>query len=74
MTYEQKHQMREGIYQHLNILLGKVQKMFSDSGDLTIAQMIDGSKILKNIAKADSAMSKSCYYDSQHADTDGKKY
>lgn len=74
MTYEEKHKMRELIYQHLSILLDKVHRMFTDSGELTVAQMVDGSKILKNIAKADSAMSKSCYYDSMHADSDGKKY
>lgn len=74
MTYEQKHQMREGIYQHLNILLSKVQKMFADSGELSVPQMVDGSKILKNIAKADSAMSKSCYYESKADWSDDKKY
>lgn len=74
MTYEQKHQMREGIYQHLNILLSKVQKMFADSGELSVPQMVDGSKILKNIAKADSAMSKGCYYDSLKGDAGERKY
>ena len=74
MTYEEKHKMRQSIYDHLGILLEKVHRMFQDSGELTVAQMVDGSKILKNISKADSAMSKSCYYDSMHADSDGKKY
>ena len=68
MTYEQRHAMREGIYQHLNILLSKVQKMFSDAGDLTVQQMIDGSEILKNIAKADTSMTKACHIDSMHGD------
>ena len=40
MTYDERHAMREGIYQHLNILLSKVQKMFADTGDLTVQQMI----------------------------------
>ena len=72
MTYDERHAMREGIYQHLNILLSKVQKMFADTGDLTVQQMIDGSTILKNIAKADMAMTKACHVDSMHSD--GKKY
>lgn len=74
MTYEQKHQMREGIYQHLNILLSKVQKMFADSGELSTQQMSVGADILKDIAKADSAMSKACYYDSMRVDADDKRY
>lgn len=73
MSYEDKHKMRDSIYQHLSILLDKTHKMF-DSGDLTIAQMIDGSKILKNIAKADSAMAKACYYDSASGVSSDKKY
>lgn len=72
MTYDERHAMREGIYQHLNILLSKVQKMFADTGDLTVQQMIDGSTILKNIAKADMSMTKACHYDNMHSD--GKKY
>ena len=72
MTYDERHAMREGIYQHLNILLSKVQKMFADTGDLTVQQMIDGSTILKNIAKADMSITKSCHYDNMHSD--GKKY
>ena len=74
MTYEQKHQMREAVYQHLNILLSKVQKMFQESGELSVAQMVDGSKILKCIAKADSAMSKASYYDSLRGESADKRY
>ena len=74
MSHEEKMAMRQNIYTHLDILLEKVHKMFQSSNELTVQQMIDGSKILKNIAKADSAMSKSCYYDSMHTDSDGKKY
>ena len=74
MTHEQKHDMRQAIYQHLGILLDKVHRMFSESGDLSVAQMIDGSTILKCIAKADSAMSKACYYDSLRGDAGDKRY
>ena len=73
MTHEEKMAMRKAIYQHLNILLDKVHRMF-EQGDLSVAQMSVGADMLKDIAKADSAMSKSCYYDSMHADSDGKKY
>lgn len=73
MSYEDKHKMRDAIYQHLSILLDKTHKMF-ETGELTVAQMVDGSKILKNIAKADSAIAKACYYDSMRPDSDGKKY
>lgn len=72
MTYEEKHAMRKAIYEHLSILLDKVHKMFADTGNLNVQQMIDGSKILKNIAKADMAMTKSCYYDGLKGDD--KKY
>ena len=74
MTYEEKHSMRSAIYDHLNILLDKVHKMFASSSELTVQQMIDASDILKDIAKADMAMSKSCYYDSMRGTSDDKKY
>ena len=74
MTHEEKITMRKAIYEHMNILLGKVHKMFQSSGDLTVQQMMDGSDILKDIAKADSAMSKACYYDSLKGDSDERKY
>ena len=66
--------MRKAIYEHMNILLNKVHRMFESSGDLTIQQMMDGSDILKDIAKADSAMSKACYYDSIRSGGDDRKY
>jgi hypothetical protein len=74
MTHEEKMAMRKAIYEHLNILLNKVHKMFSSSNELTVQQMIDASDILKDISKADSAMSKSCYYDSMRGTSDDKKY
>lgn len=74
MTHDEKTKMRTAIYQHLNILLDKVHKMFAASGELTPAQMSMGADILKDIAKADSAMSKACYYDSKHDYADDKKY
>ena len=74
MTHEEKHEMRKAIYQHLGILLDKVHKMFESSSELTVQQMLDGSDILKDIAKADSAMSKACYYDSKRGDSDDKRY
>ena len=74
MTHEEKHEMRQAIYQHLNILLSKVHKMFESSSELTVQQMLDASDILKDIAKADSAMSKSCYYDSMRGGSDDRKY
>lgn len=74
MTHEEKTKMRTAIYQHLNILLDKVHKMFASSGELTPAQMSMGADILKDIAKADSAMSKACYYDSKNEWSDDKKY
>ena len=74
MTHEEKHEMRKAIYEHLNILLEKVHKMFSSSSELTVQQMIDASDILKDVAKADSAMSKACYYDSMHGESDDKRY
>lgn len=74
MTHEEKHEMRKAIYEHLGILLNKVHKMFESSSELTIQQMMDASDILKNVAKADSAMSKSCYYDSMHSTSDDRRY
>lgn len=74
MTHEEKMQMRKAIYEHLGILLDKVHKMFAASGELSVQQMIDASDILKDVAKADSAMSKACYYDSAHGSSDDKKY
>ena len=74
MTHEEKMAMRKAIYEHMNILLNKVHKMFASSNELTVQQMIDASDILKDIAKADSAMSKGCYYDSMRGTSDDKKY
>ena len=74
MTHEEKHEMRSAIYKHLGILLDKVHKMFEASGELTPSQMSMAGDILKDIAKADSAMSKACYYDSKRGDADDKKY
>lgn len=74
MTHEEKMQMRKTIYEHLGILLSKVHKMFESSSELTVQQMLDASDILKDVAKADSAMSKSCYYDSMHSGSDDKRY
>lgn len=74
MTHEEKTQMRKAIYEHLNILLNKVHKMFESSSELTVQQMMDGSDILKDISKADSAMAKACYYDSRHDVDADKKY
>lgn len=74
MTHEEKREMRQAIYEHLGILLDKVHKMFASSNELTVQQMLDGSDILKDIAKADSAMSKACYYDSLKGDSNEKRY
>ena len=74
MTHEEKMAMRKAIYEHMNILLNKVHKMFASSNELTVQQMIDASDILKDIAKADSAMSKACYYDGARGTSDDKKY
>lgn len=74
MTHDEKVKMRTAIYEHLGILLNKVHRMFEASGDLTVQQMLDASDILKDIAKADSAMSKACYYDSMRGTSDDKKY
>ena len=73
MTYEEKKAMRETIYRHASILLDKVHRMF-ESGELTIAQMNFAADVLKNIAKADSAMAKACYYDSKHDGSDDRTY
>ena len=74
MTHEEKMAMRKNIYTHLGILLEKVHKMFASSNELTVQQMLDGSDILKDIAKADASMSKACYYDSLKGDSDDRKY
>lgn len=74
MTHEEKKEMRKAIYEHIEILLNKVHKMFESSSELTIQQMMDASDILKDIAKADSAMSKACYYDSMRGGSDDRKY
>ena len=74
MTHEEKMQMRKTIYEHLGILLSKVHEMFSANDKLTPQQMSVGADILKDIAKADSAMSKACYYDSKRGDADDKRY
>lgn len=74
MTHEEKTDMRNAIYQHLEILLDKVHRMFEASGELTVQQMLDGSDILKDIAKADSAISKACYYDSLKGSSGEKRY
>lgn len=74
MTHDEKMAMRKAIYEHNNILLSKVHRMFESSGDLTVQQMLDASDILKDIAKSDSAMSKACYYDSMRGTADDKKY
>lgn len=73
MTHEEKMAMRKAIYQHLNILLDKVHRMF-EQGDLSAAQMSVGADILKDISKADSAMAKACYYDSKHDTDENRKY
>lgn len=73
MTHEEKMAMRKAIYQHLNILLDKVHRMF-EQGDLSVAQMSVGADMLKDIAKADSAMAKACYYDSRHDTDENRKY
>lgn len=74
MTHEEKMAMRKNIYAHLSVLLEKVHKMFQSSSELTIQQMLDASDILKDLSKADSALSKACYYDSKKGDSDDKKY
>jgi hypothetical protein len=73
MTHEEKKAMRETIYRHASILLDKVHRMF-ESGELTVAQMGFAGDILKDIAKADSALSKACYYDSKHDGSDDRTY
>lgn len=74
ISHEEKMAMRQTIYEHMNILLDKVHKMFASSNELTVQQMMDGSDILKDIAKADSAISKACYYDGMRGTSDDKKY
>lgn len=74
MTHEEKMAMRKAIYEHLNILLNKVHKMFASSNELTVQQMLDASDILKDISSADKSLSKSCYYDSLKGDSSERKY
>lgn len=74
ITHEEKMQMRKTIYEHLGILLNKVHEMFKENEKLSPQQMMDASDILKDIAKADSAMSKACYYDSMRGGSDDRKY
>lgn len=74
MTHEEKVEMRKTIYKHAGILLEKVHKMFEASSELTPHQMSLASDILKDIAKADSALSKACYYDSKADWSDERKY
>lgn len=74
MSYEEKHEMRKVIYEHLEILLSKVHKMFESSNELTVQQMLDASDILKDISKSDSAIAKACYYDSMRGGSDDRKY
>ena len=74
MSHDDKVKMRTAIYEHLSLLLNKVHRMFEASGDLTVQQMLDASDILKDIAKADSAMTKACYYESKSDWSDDKRY
>lgn len=73
MTHDEKKAMRETIYRHASILLDKVHRLF-ESGELTITQMSFAADVLKDIAKADSAMAKACYYDSKHDGSDDRTY
>lgn len=73
ISHDEKVKMRSTIYEHLSILLDKVHRMF-EQGDLTPAQMSVGADILKDISKSDSALSKSCYYESKSDWSDDKKY
>lgn len=74
MTHEEKTKMRNAIYDHLELLLDKVHRMFEASGDLTVSQMSVGADILKDIAKADKALSAACYYESQRDAEEDKRY
>lgn len=74
MTYEEKHEMRKAIYEHLEILLNKVHEMFKENEKLSPQQMSVGADILKDIASADKSLSKACYYDSKRDDADDKRY
>lgn len=73
ISHEEKMSMRHTIYEHLTILLNKVHKMF-ETDALTPAQMSFAGDILKDIAKADSALSKACYYESKNDLSEDKKY
>lgn len=74
MTYEEKHEMRQAIYQHLNILLSKVHEMFSANEKLSPQQMNFAADVLKDLSSADKNLSKACYYDSIKGDADERKY
>lgn len=74
ISHEEKMEMRHTIYEHLGILLNKVHKMFEASNELTTHQMSVAGDILKDIAKADSALAKACYYDSKRDVSEEKAY
>ena len=74
MTHEEKMAMRNSIYEHLEILLNKVHKMFESSSELTVQQMMDASDILKDISSADKSLSKAYYCDSLKGDSSERKY
>lgn len=73
MTHEEKMKMRTAVLEHMGILLDKVHNMFAE-GRLTIEQMGFAGDILKDIAKAESAISKACYYDSLNGTSPDKVY
>ena len=74
ITHEERQEMRANIYKHLGILLTKVHEMFEANEKLSPQQMSVAADILKDISKADSAMVKSCYYESKTDWSDDKKY
>ena len=74
ITQEEKREMRDAIYKHLEILLSKVHEMFSANEKLSPQQMSIGADILKDIASADKSLSKACYYESKSDWSDEKKY
>lgn len=73
MTHEEKMKMRTAVFDHLEILLDKVHSMFAE-GKLTVEQMGFAGDVLKDIAKAESAISKACYYDSISGTSSDKAY
>lgn len=73
MTHEEKMKMRTAILEHLKILLDKVHAMFAE-GKLTVEQMGFAGDVLKDIAKAESAISKACYFDSMSGTPSDKTY